>query len=359
MGGEPCEIDNSALKRSIQTGLSSIASDYVRTQTTDMVLAKLLTANKLTSQFWFQTQLDSAKNIVTKLNELGIVPTLLKGISISTSYYPKPHYRAMRDIDILVDAGEVRQVEEVLVTLGYKQHSTYSKEFYETLHHTMPWQHCKDEVWVEVHHRLFPKTSPCYNGPIFQLDVIRKERITDDFCGLRVYRLSKEFQLVYIATHWAERFKQSGGVFALLDVALIINKHDNELDWNKVVSWSNSPYVENYVYLLLQYLRKSELLNSSVKLDQHINSLQHSLGMVSRKILNSIIDNYILAGKPFGRILTVNNTEIIWQHLLEPSPSFSKVLLLPLVVIFPKGSKNKFNLKYQLSRFRTLLNYKK
>ncbi len=356
---KPCEIEHSALKWSMQTGLSSIAYDYAINPTTDSGLINQLTASNLTSRFWFKTQLDSTKKIISVLNEQGVVPTLLKGISISTGYYPKPFYRMMRDIDILVDEVDIEKVEKLLQELDYEQRSTYSTEFYNSLHHTMPWQHRKNEIWVEVHKRLFPETSPCYSSPVFQFEVIKQEKVVDSFYGLKVYRLSKEFQLVYIATHWAERFKQTGGVFALLDAALIINKHDDEIDWGKITSWSNSPYVSNYVYLLFQYLRRSGFLKSSEKIDRHINGLQHSLGVVCVKILNSIIDKHIIAGKSFGRVFTVNNIEIIWLHLLEPSRGYMKILLLPVAIMFPKASKDRFNLKFQFSRLRTLLNFKK
>ena len=360
VGIEKKDIDVASLKWAIQTGLSSIALDYSNAnQNADISADNSLAANNLTAKFWQQTQVNLTKKIVSKLNEQGIVPTLLKGISISTSYYPKPHYRTMRDIDILVDVTEVDKVQEILPSLGYEQHSTYSKEFYDSLHHTMPWQHCKEEIWIEVHKRLFPKTSACYSSPVFQLDVIQKEKVIDDFYGLKIYRLSKEFQIVYIATHWAERFKQIGGVFALLDVALIINKNNNELDWNKIISWSNTPHVSNYVYLMLQYLSKSGLLHSSVNIEQHVNRIQHTLGMLSRALLNSIVNGYLLVGKPFGRALTVNNIAIIWRHLLEPSSSSVKILLLPFVVIFPKGSNKKFDLNFQLSRIKSFLQFKR
>lgn len=356
---DKADLDENTIKWAVQTGLGSIASDYGNIQECRDSITKNLAASKLTSQFWTQTQVNAAQKIVEELNNIGIVPTLLKGISISTNYYPKPYYRTMRDIDILVDVDEVDAFESILVKLGYEQRSTYSKEFYESLHHTMPWQHCKDEIWIEVHKRLFPKTSPCYNSPVFQLDIVQHQRVLDNFYGLKVYRLSKEFQLVYIATHWAERFKQIGGVFALLDITLIINKHNDELDWNKIISCSNSPHVSNYVYLTLQYLSKSGLLDSSVNIEQYANRIQHSLGMASKAILNSIINDYIFVGKPFGRALTVNNIAIIWRHLLEPSSSFVKLLLLPFVVIFPKGSNKKFDFKFQLSRIKSFLKFKR
>jgi len=360
LGGKPVAINNDAVNWSIKTGLAAIVTDYgiSNSNGTSSVTGKL-PAEKLTAQFWSQTQLTATKKIVSELNAQGIVPTLLKGISISSSYYPKPHYRMMRDIDILVDVEEIDKVEKILPCLDYKQRSTYSKKFYSTLHHTMPWQHCKDEIWIEVHKRLFPKTSPCYNSPIFQLEIIQQEKIIDDFYGLKVYRLSKEFQIVYIATHWAERFKLHGGVFALLDIALIINKHNDELDWDKIISWSNTACLSNYVYLILHYLSYSGLLKEEVSIVKYTNRLEHTLRIPSYYILSLIITNYLLAGKPFSRVLTINNISIIWKHLLSPRTSLIKVATIPLAVLFPKGKNKGFSLKFQWIRFKSLIGYKK
>lgn len=353
------DLDERAIKWAMQTGLSSIVFDYGNTQECSDSVIKNLVASKLTSQFWFQTQLNATKVIVKELNQQGIVPTLLKGISISTSCYPKPHYRTMRDIDILVDVDEVEAFENVLPTLGYEQRCTYSKKFYDSLHHTMPWQHCKDEIWIEVHKRLFPKTSPCYDAPVFQLDIIKNEICTDDFYGLKVSRLSNEFQIVYIATHWAERFKHIGGVFALLDIALIINEHDSELDWNKITSLSNTPYVSNYVYLMLQYLKKSELVSSSTNIDKCLKELNHTLGFGVVSILNAMINYYLMKARAFGRVLTINNVALLWTHLLEPSFSIKKIALIPLAVIFPKNFKKRFDIAFQFSRLKSLLFFRK
>jgi len=353
----PVNIDTCLADWLMKMGLGSIVHDY-GCMAADKNIEGLV-ANKLISQFWFQAQLNAIKEIVGLLNKKNIVPVLLKGISISISHYPQPYYRMMGDIDILVNEEKVNDVEYTLSALGYKQKSIYSEDFYKRLHHTMPWQHCKDDVWIEVHKKLFPKTSACYSSPIFQLDVIKSEMCVGDFYGGKVYRLSKEFQIVYIASHWAERFKQIGGIFALTDVALIINKYNDDIDWNKVISWSNTPYISNYVYLLLQYLSENGLLKSSINIEKHTKYLNHTLGATSKVTLNSIINNYFLIGKPFGRILTVNNIAIIWKHLLQPKSDVIKFLLLPAAIIFPKGSENKFNFSFQLSRLKALLNLRK
>jgi hypothetical protein len=47
--------------------------------------------------------------------------TLLKGISISAQYYPLPHLRLMRDLDVLVDEAALPTLESILSTKRLSQ----------------------------------------------------------------------------------------------------------------------------------------------------------------------------------------------------------------------------------------------
>lgn len=355
LAGDRVNIGTDDIDWLIKTGLSPIAESYAIFDDDDGLSKKKLSANNLNSKLWYQLQLSSAKEIVNKLNEIGVEVTLLKGISVSTELYLVPHFRVMRDIDLLVDEKDIERAEEILPALGFEQKSTYLYKFYERLHHTMPWQHRKYKIWIEIHKRLFPETSAGSQAKIFELNTIDSEKQKGDFYDLDVYYLSKEFQLVYIATHWAEKFKHIGGVFGLLDVAILVNNYSEELDWGKIIAWSNTRHVSDYVYIVLQYLIRNRFLKSTIKLEVHIGTITHTQSKASVWILNKLIDWYIVEGRHFGRVLSVNNVAILWQHLLEPENQFKKIVLIPFAIIFPRKSKKRFNLGFQFSRVMSLL----
>jgi len=355
LDGERIKITAGDIDWLIKTGLSPIAAGYAAFDSEDDPGNKALGANNLNSKLWYQLQLNATKEIVSKFAEKGIAVTLLKGISVSEELYKTSPHRVMRDIDLLVDEEDLEQAEEILPTLGFEQTSTYSSEFYETLHHTMPWQHRKYKIWIEIHKKLFPNTSACCQAEIFTLNIIHSEKHKGDFHGMDVFYLSKEFQLVYIATHWAEKFKHIGGAFGLLDVALLINNYSEELDWDKIIAWSNIRYVSEYVYLVLQYLIRNQFLKSNIKPETQAKLLSHTQDKVSVWILNKMIDWYIIEGRSFGRMLSINNVAIIWRHLLEPGNPFKRIILIPVAIVFPRKSKKRFNLIFQFSRVMTML----
>ena len=350
-------VNSKTAEWAINTGLAAIVADFSDHRLVNNSLLELLTSSKLTSQFWTQTQLEAAKIIIKELNKKNIRPTLLKGISINTQLYSRPYYRAMSDIDILVNSSEIVSTELILSMLGYEQRSTYSKEFYQTHHHTMPWQHSKNEIWLEIHKGLFPDSAINSNGIAFKLKTIHDERIKDDFFGFDVYRLSYELQIVYIASHWAQSFKQVGGVFALIDTALIINQN-YKLDWEKIIYWANESNIANYCYLVLQYLDSNGFIDETVNIKQYTAKIEHSLSGLDVYLLNKIITCYIIEGRSYGRIMTKTNVNIIWKKLLASSTFFPRVWIIPIAIIFPEESARKFNLKFQISRIMSLFRKK-
>jgi len=352
----PFTISPNITEWAIQTRLGSCLIDYLDTNHFDKKLTTSLNAESLTAKFWFQTQYQATLELIAELNKNNITPTLLKGMSISTELYPKAHYRSMRDIDILVKDHEIEIVESIMLKLGYTQSSHLPLSFYETHHHTIPWQHKKNDIWFEIHRKLFPQTSACSNTKTFQLSTINNEKITsiidDKNDSLQVYRLSNELQIIYIAAHWAESFKQIGGLFAFIDTALLIN--NTPINWKKLTSFANYPYIANYTYIVLANLIKNNLIDSLTNL-QHLNQIKHSLSIVDVWVLNKIISRYLFNGKSFGKFLSVDNISILWNLFISNKNPFKKIFLAPIYIIFPPRSEQRFNISFQLSRIKNLL----
>lgn len=349
-------LSPTTIKWALQTRLGSCLNELLDTSSFSPELISSLKAEELTAKFWFQTQYQATLELISELNQNNITPTLLKGMSICTELYPKAYYRSMRDVDILVKEDEVEQTEKIMSQLGYKQSSPLPLPFYETHHHTVPWQHKTKDVWFEIHRKLFPESSPSYPAKVFQLETIKSEKfispIDRQYDSLQTSRLGYELQVIYIAAHWGESFKQVSGLFALIDVALILN--NKKLDWDKITRWTDEPYVSNYTYILLAYLVKQKLVKDS-EIKPYLKRIKHSLSFIDIFILNKIITNYLFIGKPFDRIFTKDNIAILWTLFLSPRSIFTKIILAPTYIAFPPNSEKRFNPGFQLSRIKNLL----
>lgn len=61
------------------------------------------------------------KNLCTKLNQIGIVPAVWKGIHIAESYYPDSAMRSLLDIDLVIFENEFAKVSNLLSELGFRE----------------------------------------------------------------------------------------------------------------------------------------------------------------------------------------------------------------------------------------------
>ena len=276
---------------------------------------------------------------------------LLKGISICEQHYPLCYLRPMRDLDFLVLEKDVSKTEEILRQLGYVQKSEYPESFYTKIHHSMPFYHSENNVWVEVHTALFPVKSGIHDSAAFCHNNVMANLVNSQFNSRRVYRLSDELQLLYIASHWCREFKTIGGAIALFDTLFLLRQHP-ELDWQQVLSWLSDEIIALFLYTEISYLRKNDIQCVPDKFYKQLEMQISPTARLNVKILHSIIENYLVVGKSFGSILTGSNVGIIWGTLLKSDEAFINLMSLPGNILFPPNNPERFNLRFQFQRLR-------
>jgi hypothetical protein len=252
--------------------------------------------------------------------------TLLKGMSICAQHYPEPHLRPMRDIDILVEGAAVPVVETLLRQLGYYQPAAYPPEWLEGSHHLAPLFHPDTGTWVEVHWALFSANSEVSSDRVFGPANLRAELSSSECRGRPVNRFSDELQLVYIATHWALGFKRVGGMVGMLDLIYLL-RNARALRWERIVDWLEGSVASAYVYLLLSYLDRHELVDLAPGVLDELFSRQRAFGRTNLAILHALLDRHVADGREFGPVVSARNFDRVWRSLLLPGPPSRNVLL--------------------------------
>jgi hypothetical protein len=306
----------------------------------------ILTA-KLVSQTLISAMteiIDSCQSDVEKI-------VLLKGISICDQHYPFPYLRPMRDIDFLVLKKDVPKTEDILRQLGYIQKSKYPRNYYTEMHHSMPFYHPDTGVWVEVHTALFPAKSGIHDSTAFHHNNVMQNLVSSRVNGREIYRLSDELQLLYIAAHWCRDLKIIGGSVALFDTIFLLRNHP-ELDWTQIFSWLNDDSLRLFLYTELSYMKRNNILDVQVEFYNQLEIEFSAVANINIKILHSIIDNYIVAGKPFSSMLTSNNVGIVWKTLLQSGQPLLNLVSLPGNILFPPDNPRRFDLRFQYQRLR-------
>jgi hypothetical protein len=218
-------FSESQIRWGIATGLGSLLLHATKTDVEAPVspIWPLLKGADLATQVLAMEHLDGMIEIIDACEGQMRRLTLLKGISICCEYYPAPHLRAMRDLDVLVERGDFATINSLLTKLGYRQRYKHLTKFYEHHHHDMPWFHPQKGIWVEVHRGLFPPDSRLGKSAPFSASNIRAELKLSHFEGREVMLLSPELQIMYTASHWAQELHCEGGVFGFLDIICLLN----------------------------------------------------------------------------------------------------------------------------------------
>lgn len=324
-------FNEAQIRWAVETGLGPLLFQATKADpdAPTSALWPLLQSANLTAQVLAGEQVNAMVEIIDACTGQGHVLTLLKGISVCDQYYPEPHLRPMRDIDFLVQDAHLPSVESLLLKLGYRQQSKRPPEFFEKHHHTMPFFHPQKGIWVEVHRRLFSPKSGIGVDKVFSLENIETHLRPSEFQGRKVTRLSDELQTIYIVSHWARAFYVVGGMIAMLDTIYLLNNTKDMLRWEQILDWAKDSSVSTYLYVMLTYLDQYKLIDCSPEILHELFLRQKSFGNLNLKIVHILIDQYLVDGRTFGRMLNRRNLRILWRTLLLPGPPFRNLMLIP------------------------------
>lgn len=151
-----------------------------------------------------------------QLPEAGVKILPLKGCLIK-EMYPKPEFRQMADLDILIEKDQAETARQVMEANGYEtevfgvsNHDAYMKQ---------PWCH------VEIHRSLFTEKNK--NAEEYEH---LWERAYEDPEIPGVYRLTWNDFYIYMLEHFAKHFYQSGsGIRSIMDIYVFLKEKKKEL----------------------------------------------------------------------------------------------------------------------------------
>lgn len=319
----------------------------------------LLVGADLTARAITAEMLDSLEEVLKAATAAGIEIALLKGISICQRHYPEPHLRAMGDMDLLVRKQAQPAMDRLLHELGYRQQSSLPPEYYMQHHHSMPFFHPQRRVWIEVHSELFPHFSKVANDRVFSVEHVWSQLIEDRFRGIRVAHLCDELHAIYLCAHWPGMLKPERALMPVLDMVYMLNRPDRQINWDQVLESIAGSSAASDVYLMLSLLERHRLAAVPPEILRRIKTRQKNIHAPNLLILHALFDSFILSGRPFGKLASSANTEIVWTTLLSPHSPLKNLASLGWNLLFPPSHPGRFNVKFQLRRMASALGFKR
>lgn len=278
---------------------------------------------------------------------------VLKGIATSLRHYPEPHLRTMGDIDLLVPRAYHDPLADVLRTLGYRQVDDRPPGFFAKHHHSAPFHHPIQQIWIELHTALLPPWSRARHDPCFEIERLNRHTVELRVGEVRTRCLDDTLHLVYTCEHWIERFDHERGLVPLVDV-LMLHRHSG-IDWDAVLASVRGARAADAVGLMTDYLISRRLMDvpGSVR-----NALLHEArgtNAMTRSMLYSLVDRYLVRRHRFGHMLSENNISLTWAMLLDSRSPTRNLARLPLALMFPPDHPKRFHPSLAATRLRSLL----
>jgi hypothetical protein len=172
----------------------------------------------------------------------GVAVMPLKGPVLADQLYPAPLLRQSSDLDVLVRPHAGAAAERVLGELGYARRPDEEQG---ADYHTIFTAHGVD---VELHHDLGER-----HVSRLGVDAIWASATATSWQGHPIWCMSLPDQLVYLAFHAAKDGLAS--VRALVDIALLLERHHETLHWGALVARLRDAHVEPVIYLALSETR--------------------------------------------------------------------------------------------------------
>ena len=204
-------LDEPAFRTALDAGVGSILSHVSGGSGSDSPRHDEVHAADLTMQIVTGVILDTLADVIAAARRDGLEVTLLKGCASALRYYQHPHHRTMGDVDLLVAEPQREPLERRLRERGFVQPGDPREALVRDHHHSLPFRHETNGLWIEVHTRPYPPHSPLARLPGFSYEAVieRPENVAVGGESARV--MNHEQQLVYTATRWAEMINAQRG----------------------------------------------------------------------------------------------------------------------------------------------------
>lgn len=165
-----------------------------------------------------EDQMLFAYKLHQKFDEVGIKHMLMKGLVIKP-LYPKPEFRKMSDLDILIDYNQHDDIKRAMQTLGCNEKIQTDHEWI--------WD-SPNNVHIELHKRMVPS---------YDEDLYKYYKNEWNFCKIKnnyEYAMSEEDFYIFMFTHYAKHYRYGGiGILHVLDI-WILKSYWNNMDFSYI-----------------------------------------------------------------------------------------------------------------------------
>jgi hypothetical protein len=156
-------------------------------------------------------------------------------------------------------------------------------------------------VWVEVHTALFRRNSEVLGNTLFSSATIARETRPSIFHGRKVYRLSHELQLLYIAASWVgdmttHRINPSF-VTSIFDAIYLLKTFGRALRWDRIFELLDNQFAAASLHVLLSFLARRRLIALDRAILRRVARAQRLVGPLQTWAMQTVLDRHLTGAR--------------------------------------------------------------
>jgi len=186
--------------------------------------------------------------ISTALQARSIPLLVLKGAFLAEYVYPDAAMREMGDIDLLVPAEQLKEAAGVLEELGFAAHHPYYHEDAVSALHHLPGFVNANGTYIELHWTFFSVEEAAR----IKTDCIWERAQSFSMGGASLLGLCPEDLLLHVCGHASYQHIFEMGLRSIYDVAVILNRYQDTLNWEQALRTTTDWRWRRGVYLMLR-----------------------------------------------------------------------------------------------------------
>jgi signal peptidase I len=288
------------------------------------------------------------RRVASSLRDKKIDLLAMKGAALAELVYEDIGARSMADIDLLIKKKDLAETDAVFRSLGYTAVDASPFDAMENPNNyltTRDYRSIKpSHPSFHLHWHIVNSSVPAPYSSGIDINDIWKNAVPVDIAGVKVLSMSPHHFLIHLAEHAMRVTHSASKLLYLTDVAALIKKCGNKLDWNKMIRASKDYGVDIFVRTILKLTE----LNTGIDTPSWVlHSQKHKKRTLTERLfLYMTASGHGISGLSYLVHLGMN------KGCLKKASVISRTLFPPAWVLAKRhpGSVGKSPVKFYLNR---------
>lgn len=291
--------------------------------------------------------------VVNSFRDKDIDVMAMKGAVLAELVYQDIGTRSMSDIDLLIKKEDIAKADAVLNTIGYKAADPSPFDSMENPNNYLTTRDYRSRKpgcpSFHVHWHMVNSSIPAPYSSAIDMQDIWKDAVSVEIAGAKIKSMSPHHFMIHLSEHAMRVTHSASRLIYLVDVAALIKRYGDELDWDNTVRTGKNFGVAIFMHNILNLTQ----LTTGINIPERVLK---SLKPEKRTIWERLFFNISARGHAVAGLSYL--VHLGMKHGLIKKTSFVSRTLFPPAWVLAKRNPDyagKTPLKFYLYRFMEIL----